>query len=253
MRPGSFVEFLKIVQSAENIETFPDTPISEPKEIFEHKFTLPKHMRHLILSTMGHKTIVPKEFPVAKVKTIYFDDIEDTAFNDSLDGFVYKRKYRLREYVDTVGGARYSLEVKLRNDTKTSKIRKLIYKPLPKDYHLTTFRDLLDTFERENGFSLSRMRMGLTASELFMDTIIYYERYRFDDPYEDARYNLDTNIIVHRVNKHERRLKEGIYLDHDIFEIKSSVGPFGLPHYLRDFGIEPAAFSKFVWGKDIFA
>ncbi len=225
--------------------------IDEPREIFEVKYTAPRHARERILSTLRMRTLAPKEFAVAKVKTIYFDDRSSTSFFDSVDGFLAKKKFRLREYIDSVGGARYSLEIKLRDDVKTSKIRKLIYKPLRASYEFTTFRALLDTLERENGVSLARLRHSLPSTELYVDTAIYYERFRFEDPYEDARYNLDTRIMLLPPERSDKHLRAGLYLDHDVFEIKSAVKK-GLPSYLKGQGLEPVAFSKFVWGKELF-
>ncbi|MEE9543151.1 MAG: VTC domain-containing protein [Thermodesulfobacteriota bacterium] len=228
-----------------------DEEIGEPEDIFEVKYVSPRHARNRVLSFLRHRTSIPKSFAEAKVKTIYFDDKHSTSYLDSLDGFLSKQKYRLREYIDSVGGARYSLEVKLRNDMRTSKVRKLVFKPLPETYKFSTFRDLLDTFERENGFSLSRIRHSLPRGDLYVDTTIYYERFRFDDPFEDVRYNLDTNIMLVPSLRSERALKDGVYLDHDIFEIKGALLT-GLPSYLEGLGIEPASFSKFVWGKELF-
>jgi hypothetical protein len=229
-----------------------DVEISEPSEIFEAKFTSPRHSRARILSALRHRTTIPAEFAEAKVKTIYFDDKSSTSFTDSLDGFLSKQKYRLREYIDSVGGARYSLEIKLRNDTRTSKVRKLIFKGLPDGYKFSTFRDLILTFEKENGFSLSRLTSELPRVELYVDTTIYYERKRFDDSFIEARYNLDTNIMLVPSVRSDRALKQGVNLDHDIFEIKSKEG-MGLPGWLKGLGIEPVTFSKFVWGKELFA
>jgi hypothetical protein len=234
----------KIVESAQG-------GIDEPKDIFEVKYTAPRHARERILSTLRMRTTEPKSFAVAKVKTIYFDDRDASSFFDSVDGFIAKKKFRLREYIDSVGGARYSLEIKLRDDIKTSKLRKLIFKPLPDSYEFTTFRALLDTLERENGFSLARLRHSLPAEELYADTTIYYERFRFEDPFVDARYNLDTRIMLLPPERAEQSLRAGLYLNHDIFEIKSAA-KMGLPSYLKGLGIEPVAFSKFVWGKELF-
>lgn len=228
-----------------------DSEIDEPKVIFEAKYTSPRRVRERVLSILRRRNSEPESFATAKVKTIYFDDRSATSFLDSVDGFLAKRKFRLREYIDSVGGARYSLEIKLRDDRKTSKIRKLIYRALPESYEFSTFKDLLYTFERENGFSLARMKHSLPTVELYADTTIYYERYRFEDPYKDARYNLDTQIMLLPPERAEITLRSGLYLDHDIFEIKSAE-PSSLPAYLRGLGIEPVAFSKFVWGKELF-
>ncbi|MEE8575328.1 MAG: VTC domain-containing protein [Thermodesulfobacteriota bacterium] len=223
------------------------------KDIFELKYTSSRVNRERILATLRHFTDVPTEFPEAKVRTIYFDDRSDTSFHESVDGEIFKRKYRLREYVGSAEGARYSLEVKLRNDIRTSKVRELIYTDLPEGFRFTTFRALLDAFEESGSEPLTRIRVAVPRAELFVDTTIYYERSRFDDRYRDARYNLDTQVMLHPDIRSGVASGGGggVYLDHDIFEIKSAVRT-ELPRFLSGFGLTPVAFSKFVWGKEIY-
>jgi len=224
-------------------------------ELFETKYLLPKHAGDRVLAALRTKALVPREFPHARLKTVYFDDMEQTSLYESLDGQLEKKKFRLREYIDpegaAMGGARYSLEVKLRSDTRTSKIRELIYEELPGGYRYTTFRDLIDTFERVTGREMPLLRIEAAGEDLFADTTIFYERFRFDDPYEEARYNVDLDIRLVPGVRSGREYYDGIYLEHDIFEIKSA-GPPAFPAYLKGLGIEPLSFSKFVWGNGLF-
>jgi hypothetical protein len=186
------------------------------------------------------------------MKTIYFDDIAGNSYFDSRDGNLIKKKYRFREYVDRGEGALYSIEVKVKSHQTSSKIKKLIYKKLPEDYQFTTFRDLIDTLENTLNSSLSFIRLASSHTELFPDTIVYYERFRFEDFHEDVRYNLDTNITVLPCLKPQVQAINGIRLEHDIFELKSN-RPGLLPVFLRKVHLEPISFSKFAWGKRTFA
>jgi len=215
--------------------------------IFETKFTSLKAERNRVLSALRLKALVPGEFPTARLRTVYFDDRKNTSFFESRDGNLFKKKYRLREYVGSVCGARYSLEVKIRSDRKTSKIRRLIYRDLPQGYGFTTFRDLIETFEAVEGERLNDLRLEASDAELYVDAVVHYERFRFDDPYIDARYNLDTNIMICR---EPGRSDSGTYLEHDIFEIKSPVTG-ALPEFLKGLNIEPVSFSKYAWGRGL--
>jgi hypothetical protein len=218
------------------------------KEVFEIKYAVPRSERNILLSILRQKTSVPKQFSHAKIKTVYFDDIAGNSYFDSRDGNLVKKKYRFREYIDPEEGAFYSIEVKLKLDTISSKIKKLVYKKLPEDYQFTTFRHLIDTFEKMLDCSLSFLRIASSQSELFPDTIIYYERFRFQDFRENVRYNLDTHISVLPCLKPQLQASNGVRLDHDIFELKGN-RPGMVPVFLRKIRLEPISFSKFVWGK----
>lgn len=218
------------------------------REIFEIKYASPRHIRNILLSRLRHNADVPKQFSSAKMKTTYFDDRTNSSFYESKDGELEKRKYRLREYVDAVEGADYSLEIKMRSNTVTKKVKRLIYGRLPQGYRLTTFSGLIATFERTLGISLAELYVELPSRELTPSAVICYDRSRFDDRREDVRYNVDTNIMVCFDAKRANN-EHGHYLDHDIFEIKSPQPGF-FPSFLGDFGLEPFSFSKFLWGKE---
>ncbi len=222
---------------------------TEPRKttIFEAKFAVPRHMRERVHSVLEARTLRPERFATARLRTMYFDDTEKTSFFESRNGNLSKRKYRLREYVDPEpGGAFYSIEVKIRSDTMTRKVKRLIYRRLPEDYRPTTFRHLIETFEELTGESLSVLRAELPPDELFPAVAVEYHRARFDDPDGGIRYNIDTGVSVMASNPLVAP-SCAMYLNHDIFEIKSKE-PCLLPGYLKGFGIEPFSFSKFVWG-----
>ena len=216
--------------------------------IFEAKFATPRHLRNILLSTLRHNAGIPDQFACASIKTTYFDDDPGTSLSESLDGDIYQRKYRLREYLGAHEGADYSIEIKARSDTVTAKLRRLIFGRLPAGYEFTTFSKLIETFEQPGAISLAGFKIELPVRELYPSTVIRYERARFDDRHKEARYNLDTNVAVSfdpksSVNGH------GYCLDHDIFEIKSPYPEF-FPAFLEGMALEPLSFSKFLWGKE---
>ena len=217
-------------------------------DIFETKFVAPRRLRNILLATLRHNARVPDQFAYANIKTTYFDDDPGTSLTESREGDIYKRKYRLREYLDAAEGADYSIEIKARSDTVTAKLRRLIFGHLPPGYELTTFSALIETFERLGAISLAEIKVELPIRELYPSAVIRYERRRFDDRHKEARYNLDTNVTVSfdpkgAVNGH------GYSLEHDLFEIKSPHPGF-FPGFLEDMELEPLSFSKFLWGKE---
>lgn len=218
------------------------------RELYEVKFSSPRRLRNLLLSRLRHNADIPDRYATATMKTTYFDDRDDTSFFESRDGEIYKRKYRLREYVDAEDGADYSIEVKMRSNTVTRKVKRLIFGQLPPGFKPSTFGELVDTFEHTLGISLNEIRAEMPDRELFPSTVICYDRSRFDDRREDARYNVDTNIMVcFEAKCAEKGL--GHYLDHDIFEIKSPEPGF-FPSFLDGLGLDPFSFSKFLWGRE---
>ena len=217
-------------------------------EIFESKFAAPKRLRNILRATLRHNTSVPALFAEARMKTTYFDDDPGTSLTESREGEIYKRKYRLREYLDATEGADYSIEIKARSDAVTAKLRSLIFGRLRPGYELTTFSDLIDTFERDGSISLAELKVELPKRELYPSAVIRYERSRFDDRHVEARYNIDTNIEV-SFNPRSEAEGHGYRLDHDIFEIKSPQPEF-FPGFLEGMELEPLSFSKFFWGKD---
>ena len=224
-------------------------------EIFETKFVVPRAIAEILKSTISRNAVKPPRFHSARLKTTYFDDASGTSFFESRDGHLSKKKYRLRTYMDPdPEGALYSIEVKRRSDARTGKVKRLIYKPLPPGYAPTTFRDLIATSEDMDGRTFADLRRELPERELYPDTVIYYERLRFDDTRFDVRYNLDTKIKVFvrpGTDDTDGGGGGGVTLDHDIFEIKSARPGF-FPDFLSALGLEPVSFSKFVWGRQSF-
>ncbi|MFQ5427517.1 MAG: VTC domain-containing protein [Thermodesulfobacteriota bacterium] len=235
--------------SAGKNEGLSDKNSSTAKSIFEVKFAVPREETALLVATLRHNTAKPERFSHAKIKTLYFDDRRGTSFAESLDGEMLKKKYRLRVYIDRTEGAYYSLEIKKRINTITSKVRELIYEQLPVGYRITCFHSLLRTFEEVTGRPLLSLLSELPSKELLLDTVVYYDRIRFDDRHAPVRYNVDTSVRVFPGHSAFGETGAGLNLGHSIFEIKSDK-PGVIPFFLKGLSLEPFSFSKFAWGKD---
>ncbi len=219
------------------------------REIFEVKYAVPREETARLLAILRHNTAVPPQFSHARIKTLYFDDRAGTSFFESLEGELLKTKYRLRVYIDRTEGAYYSLEIKKRNNTMTSKARELIYEELPRGFRIRCFHSLLRACEEISGRSLLRLNSELPSKELLLDTVVFYDRLRFDDRHESVRYNVDSSIRVFPGPVDLEDLGSGLSLDHNIFEIKSAE-PGVIPFFLKGVSLEPFSFSKFAWGKE---
>ncbi|MDC3094595.1 VTC domain-containing protein [Prochlorococcus sp. AH-716-M09] len=225
--------------------------IHNSKKLLEVKYIVPQEKIGYLYSTIKHHCITPKNFAKAKLKTFYFDDQFDTSFYESKNGEIKKTKYRFREYLSPEkGGALYSLELKLRYNSETSKIKKLIYKPLSKDYKFTTFRNLISEIEQTNNLNLKYLCQYLPERILIPTSLIEYERSRFDSLDGSVRYNIDTNISTTLGLRDFLVSKQKIYLNYSIFEIKTQIPEF-FPFFLKQLKLKPSSFSKFAWGKEI--
>ena len=225
--------------------------INRSNNLFEVKYKVPFGKVNLLNSKLSHYTFIPLNFADAKLETIYFDDEKNSSFDESINGNLLKRKYRFRKYINPqVGGAFYSLEIKSRKNTKTSKLKKLIFNELPSNYEFRTFRKLLSLIEKETNLDLKDFYNSLPDKTLFPSTCIKYERKRFDSYEGNVRYNLDTNIEVKLASRNSFQEEQTISLGYAIFEIKSMEPEF-FPFFLKELNLTPNSFSKFSWGKDI--
>ena len=220
------------------------------KNLFEVNFKVPTEKLNYLKTKIKNNCLTPKDFPGAKLKTLYFDDQFDTSFYESANGELKKTKYRFREYISPAkGGALYSLEIKFRNNSETSKIKKLIYNPLSKGFEHSTFRNLLLEIEKTNKIDLNDFYKYLPERNLFPSTLIQYERNRFDSIEGNVRYNIDTNITSTLGSRNFLNSEQKLYLKYSIFEIKSFYPEF-FPSFLKNLKLEPSSFSKFAWGKE---
>ena len=228
----------------------PQIDINKAKNLFEVKYKLNQNQANILDAKLKHYTKIPKRFSTAKLKTIYFDDQINSSFLESINGELIKTKYRFREYISPEkGGALYSLEIKKRKNTETSKIKKLIFNHLPQNYKFSTFRDLINKISTITKEDYKEFHNSLPEKTLYPSTSIQYFRKRFDSFNGDVRYNLDTNIMVKIATRSFAHTEQTLNLNYSIFEIKSIMPEF-FPSFLGSLSLTPDSFSKFAWGKE---
>lgn len=122
------------------------------------------------------------------VKSLYFDDYQDSALNDNLDGVQYRNKFRIRYYNSNTNYICLEKKVKILSKGYKESIclmKEEVEKILNKDYEW-----MLDS----NKTLLVELYSELKKSGLNPKTIIYYQRipYLFDAG--NIRITLDFNI-----------------------------------------------------------
>lgn len=192
------------------------------------------------------------KFSRASVRTVYFDDVNLRSYYESRDGHLDKHKYRWREYVGPEeGGARYSIEIKIRSASTTRKIKEYIHARLPENYRPASFRSLISRLGVRHGFLPDDI-----PDNLHPTVTICYDRYRFHDLRdEDVRYNLDSNIRTYLVTPADTASNAFIRCDTDILEVKAPADKQVNSGFIGLLGLDakPISFSKYMWGMEAWA
>lgn len=128
------------------------------------------------------------------IKSLYFDDLENTAYYEKLDGVLYRKKYRIRTYNDDDKYIR--LERKYKHNNLTSKDQILISKEI---YSKILDGNIEDIDVSEDNL-LSQFIMEMRAKHLVPSVIVEYRRIPFIYPLSNIRITLDEKIKSGRYN-----------------------------------------------------
>ncbi len=132
------------------------------------------------------------------IRSLYYDDINSTAYYEKLDGVEYRRKYRIRIYNNDDQFIR--LEKKLKNNNLTSKDQTLIDK---RTYQLLINKEF-DKINSSGSKLLQEFIMECKLKGLIPSVIVEYKRLAYTYPICDVRVTFDEEI------------KSGLY-DYDLF------------------------------------
>ncbi len=128
------------------------------------------------------------------IKSLYFDDLESTAYYEKIDGVLYRKKYRIRTYNDDDKYIR--LERKYKHNNLTSKDQMLISKEI---YSKILSGNVEDIDVSEDNL-LSQFIMEMKAKHLVPSVIVEYKRTPFTYPLSNIRITLDEKIKSGRYN-----------------------------------------------------
>lgn len=124
-----------------------------------------------------------------KVTSIYFDDLYDSCLQDTVDGYRWRKKYRIRIYNDSFDVIK--LEVKYKRDNRVYKKSQQISR---KQMERLVGRDCV---QMEGGFQktpVSLFNLAISMQGLRAKIIVEYDRSAYVYEPGNVRITLDRNI-----------------------------------------------------------
>lgn len=131
---------------------------------------------------------------VYTIKSLYFDDPDNTAFAEKLDGVLYRKKYRIRTYNDS--DAIINLERKYKHNNLTSKDQMLI----SKEIYSKIIDGNIDDIDISQDNLLSQFVAEIKVKHLMPSVIVEYKRTVFTYPLSTVRVTLDEKVKSGRYN-----------------------------------------------------
>jgi len=161
----------------------------------EHKYAINESSRILLSSRLGYildRDIHGSEDGVYVVRSLYFDDIENSALRDKLNGNPKRTKFRIRYYNGDASFIRLekktknlSYGIKKSENISLEESEKIIRGEI--DFLVESDKELLREFYTE-----------LKLNFLKPSVIIEYKREAFCLPYDNVRVTLDSDIKATR-------------------------------------------------------
>lgn len=128
------------------------------------------------------------------IRSLYFDDINSTAYYEKMDGVEYRKKYRIRLYNNDTNFIR--LECKYKHENKTSKDQILIDKNICDRIIDGSIKNL--KIEEEN--LLTKFIVDSKLNNLVPSIIVDYKRLAYTYPVSEVRVTFDSKIRSGRYN-----------------------------------------------------
>lgn len=123
-------------------------------------------------------------YPNRIVNSIYYDDINYSAYNDNLSGISNRIKYRVRWYGDDM--------IKIKNPVLEKKIKSNL---LGRKEHIP-----LSNFDSNNEIPDINQKAKLYGNQLFPKTIVRYERTYLESFDKKIRATIDKNLCYYEVS-----------------------------------------------------
>lgn len=128
------------------------------------------------------------------IKSLYFDDLDNSSYFEKLDGILYRTKYRIRTYNNF--DDKIYLERKLKHNNLTSKDKELI----SSDVYSRIINGKIDNIEAKDGSLLQRFLIEMRLKNLKPSVIVGYKRTAYTYPISNVRITFDENIISQGFN-----------------------------------------------------
>ena len=122
------------------------------------------------------------------IRSLYFDDINNTAYYEKIDGVEYRKKYRIRIY--NYDDSFIRLECKYKHNNMTSKDQ---YK-IDKNTYENIVKGNLNELEMSNNKMFNNFILDLKLKSLKPTVIVDYKRLALTYPISDVRVTFDSCI-----------------------------------------------------------
>ena len=162
-----------------------------------------------------------EHFPERRVNSMYFDTLGDQMLFDSIYGYGYRKKIRIRYYNELEG-------IKLEQKIKKNNVGKKI---------VSNINPIL---LRESNFEISSFISLKVNQNILLKSKVSYDRRYFYNNKSDVRITLDQNISTEDLEN--GKMREFLHL---IFEIKYYRNPIHQFSFLRN----QVRFSKYVFSR----
>lgn len=135
------------------------------------------------------------------IRSLYFDDLDSTAYYEKQDGVLYRKKYRIRIYNDDESYIR--LEAKMKHNQLTAKKHVLI----SHDIYSKIINGNIDDIKSTDKLLLNEFLIEMKLKHLIPSVIVEYHRMAYIYPISDVRITFDSHI------------KSGLY-NYELFDEK---------------------------------
>lgn len=122
------------------------------------------------------------------IRSLYFDDLNSSAYYEKIDGIEYRKKYRIRIY--NYDDSFIRLECKYKHNNMTSKDQVTISKDV---YDKIVSGNILDLSLTDNEF-FNKFLLDFKLKGLKPTVIVDYKRLALTYPISDVRITFDSNI-----------------------------------------------------------
>jgi hypothetical protein len=172
----------------------------------EYKFICTQGQMEIIRSRMRAvlKSDAHQAGACYRIRSLYFDDADDSAFFDNDAGVDARRKFRLRIYENTQNGARLEIKYKLHGGTKKDSCM------LSADACSAIIRGEIPALREGDPPELQLLSRQMHLHALTPRIIVEYERSAFVSPLGNVRVTLDRNISFS--NQIDRFMEDSIPL-----------------------------------------
>lgn len=178
------------------------------------------------------------------IRSLYFDDLNSTAYYEKIDGVEYRKKYRIRMYNNDCSFIR--LECKYKHENKTSKDQILINKSVCD----RIINGNIEELNIDGNNLLTKFILDYKLKNLRPSVIVDYKRFAFTYPVSDVRVTFDSSIRSGRYsyNLYDEELETYKVIDDNqvVLEVKfNEILPEQIAIVLSTVPMIRQAFSKF--------